>query len=205
MMYMTMAGLTLAFSLLAGAPQDAGALRAVRTPALAEALERKIEDFERRQKERRVKDETVAVSEGELNSYLNLSPKLKLPDGLSDVRFLFEREQISATGQLDLDVLRGKGKVGSGNPIDPLTLLSGNIPVEVSGRLKNEAEGFGAFEIQGVRLGPVMLPVSVLAQIVASATRSQENPQGFDIQAPFRLPYALKRVRIQPGRALLDF
>jgi hypothetical protein len=141
---------------------------------------------------------------GRANSYLNLSPKLKLPEGISDVEFLFERERINATGQLDLDVVRGKDKVGSG-PLDPLSLLSGSVPVELSGRLKSEGEGFGAFEIDGVRLGPVSLPVSVLAQIVASATRSQENPQGFDIRAPFRLPYSLKRVRIQPGRALLDF
>jgi hypothetical protein len=201
---MVIVGLMLTSALLVAAPEDPGAMRALRTPALAESLERKIEDFERRQNARQVKYETIALSEGELNSYLNLSPTLKLPEGISDVEFLFERERINATGQLDLDVVRGKDKVGSG-PLDPLSLLSGSVPVELSGRLKSEGEGFGAFEIDGVRLGPVSLPVSVLAQIVASATRSQENPQGFDIRAPFRLPYSLKRVRIQPGRALLDF
>jgi hypothetical protein len=204
MMCMATALLALTSALLAPAPQDPGAARAARTPALAESLERKIEDFERRQKARRVKDETIAVSEGELNSYLNLSTKLELPEGIHDVQFLFERERISAAGQLDLDVVRGKQKVGSG-PLDPLSLLSGSVPIELNGRLRSEGEGFGAFEIEGVRLGPVSLPVSVLAQIVASATRSPKNPQGFDIQAPFRLPYSLKRVRIQPGRALLDF
>lgn len=190
--------------LLAAAAQDPDAMRSLRTPALAETLERKVDAFERRQKTRGVKGETVAVSEGELNSYLNLSPRLRLPDGLSDVEFRFERDEIGATGQLDLDLMRGKAKIGSG-PFDPLTLLSGNIPIEVKGRLRNEAEGFGAFEIADVRLGPVSLPVSVLAQIVASATRSPQQPDGFDIRAPFRLPYSLKRVRIQPGRALLDF
>jgi hypothetical protein len=203
-MMLMMMTTTLALTLLAAPTQDPEAMRAVRTPALSEALERKLQDFETRQRSRRVKDETIAVSEGELNSYLNLSPNLKLPEGLSDIQFRFEREQIDARAQLDLDVVRGKAKVGSG-PFDPLTLLSGNIPIEVRGRLKSEAEGFGAFEIQDVRLGPVPLPVSVLAEIVGSATRTQADPQGFDIRAPFRLPYALKRVRVQPGRALLDF
>jgi hypothetical protein len=205
MMTMTLAVLTLLPALIGPPQQDpAAAARAVRTPALAQSLEKKVADFERRQKARRVKDETIAVSEGELNSYLNLSPKLQLPDGLSDVQFLFERDAINASGQLDLDTVRGKEKVGSG-PLDPLSLLSGSVPIELSGRLRSEGEGFGAFEIQSVRLGPVSLPVSVLARIVASATRSAQYPEGFDIGAPFRLPYALKRVRIQPGRALLDF
>jgi len=204
MIPMAMLGFTLTCALLAAGPPDEGAMRTLRTPALAETLERKIADFERRQRTGGAKVETIPVSEGELNSYLNLSPRLRLPEGLSDVEFLFERDQIGAKGQLDLDAVRGKTKVGS-SPFDPLSLLSGRIPIEVNGRLKSEAEGFGAFEIQGVRLGPVSLPVSVLAEIVTSATRNAENPQGFDIRAPFRLPYSLKRVRIQPGRALLDF
>jgi hypothetical protein len=197
--------LALVSALLASPAQDPEAMRAVRTPALCQSLERKLLDFEARQRRRQVKNETIPVSEGELNSYLNLSPDLKLPEGLSDVQFRLEREQIDAKAALDLDLVRGKAKLGSGSPLDPLTLLSGTIPIEVRGRLKNEDEGFGAFEIQDVRLGPVPLPVSVLAQIVASATRTPQVPQGFDIQAPFRLPYALKRVRVQPGRALLDF
>src|SRR5262245_33895009 len=172
-------------ALLAVAPPDPPDMRAIRTPALAQSLERKIGDFERRQRARQVKDETIAVSEGELNSYLNLSPTLQLPEGLSDVRFLFEREEINATGQLDLDVLRGKQKVGNG-PFDPLSLLSGNVPIELTARLRSEGDGFGAFEVEGVRLGPVSLPVSVLAQIIASSTRNAANPQGFDIRAPFR-------------------
>jgi hypothetical protein len=205
MMTTTPATLALALALLAAPTQDPEAMRAARTPAMSEALERKLQDFEVRQKSHRVKNETIAVSEGELNSYLNLSPNLKLPEGLTEVEFRFEREQIDARAQLDLDLVRGKAKLGSGSPLDPLTLLSGNIPIEVRGRLRSEDEGFGAFEIQDVRLGPVPLPVSVLAQIVASATRTQADPQGFDIRSPFRLPYALKRVRVQPGRALLDF
>jgi hypothetical protein len=203
MMSMTTPGIALLFAALL-APSEDTAARGVRTEALAASLEKKVEDFERRQKTRGVKDETIAVSEGELNSYLNLSPKLELPPGISDVQFLFDRDAISATGQLDLDVVRGKEKVGNG-PLDPLSLLSGNVPVELAGRLRSEGEGFGAFEIQSVRLGPVSLPVSVLARIVAAATRTAQNPEGFDLGAPFRLPYSLKRVRIQPGRALLDF
>jgi hypothetical protein len=66
-------------------------------------------------------------------------------------------------------------------------------------------DGFGQIEVDELRLGAVALPMSMLEQIVASSTRTPENPQGFDIHSPFRLPYALKRVRLEPGRAVLDF
>ena len=43
------------------------------------------------------------------------------------------------------------------------------------------------------------------AQMVATATRSPRYPNGWDIHAPFRLPYAARRVRLEPGRAVLEF
>ena len=49
------------------------------------------------------------------------------------------------------------------------------------------------------------VPTSVLGQLVLSATKSEANPEGVDITAPFRLPYSVNRLRLQPGRALLDF
>lgn len=201
---MILASLSLLSTLILAPAGGADAPRVPRSAALAQSLGRKIADLEGLRGAGGAQGRTIPVSEGELNSYLNLSPGLRLPDGLSDLEFRFEQELIEASGQLDLDAVRGKTKVESG-PLDPLALLSGTIPIEVKGRLKSEAEGFGAFEIQEVRLGPVSLPVSVLAQIVSSATRGPSQPQGFDIQAPFRLPYSLKRVRIQPGKALLEF
>jgi len=47
--------------------------------------------------------------------------------------------------------------------------------------------------------------VSFVEQIVASATRKPSNPEGFDIHAPFRLPYSVNRVRLETARAFLDF
>ena len=49
------------------------------------------------------------------------------------------------------------------------------------------------------------VPISVLEQLVLSATKNDANPEGFDIHAPFRLPYSVNRLRLEPGRALLDF
>jgi hypothetical protein len=45
----------------------------------------------------------------------------------------------------------------------------------------------------------------VLEQIIASATRSAEYPDGIDILAPFRYPYGMRQIRLTPGRAVVEF
>jgi hypothetical protein len=78
------------------------------------------------------------------------------------------------------------------------------VSIEIAARLRSDG-GFGTFEIEDIRIGPVMIPSSLLAQLVASSTRTQRNPAGFDILSPFRLPYGLKKVRVLAGRASLDY
>jgi len=164
----------------------------------ADSLGRKIEALEHRGSAKGTNGETVLVTEGELNSFLNLSAKM--PAGLAELEIHLERDRVGAKAMVDLEQMGAK----QGGSLNRLALLGGRLPVEVKGRLSNDG-GFGSLDFELVRLGPVSIPVTVLAQLVASATRSAENPQGFDIQSPFRLPYQAKRVRLQPGRVLLDF
>jgi hypothetical protein len=110
-------------------------------------------------------------------------------------------DRLEATASLDLDQVRDHLPPTRG--FNPLLLLSGRVPVELKLRLQN-GDGFGSLDFEEIRLGGYLLPVSLLQQIVLSATRSADNPEGFDLLAPFRLPYAVKRVHLQPGRALLD-
>ena len=51
----------------------------------------------------------------------------------------------------------------------------------------------------------ISLPPALVAQIVSQSTRSAKRPQGFDILSPFPLPFTARRVRLEPGRALVDF
>jgi hypothetical protein len=88
--------------------------------------------------------------------------------------------------------------------LNPLSYLSGVVPAEFSLKL-DSANGFGTVALESVTLGPVSVPVSVVEQIISHNTKNVENPEGVDIHAPFRLPYAIKRVRLQPGRAVVEF
>jgi hypothetical protein len=171
------------------------------TVAAAESLARKLTTIEARKREKVTKPGTVEVTEHELNSYLNLKLKEDMPTGISDVQVSMQRERLQATGQVDLDKLDVKK---GASPFSPLNLLSGKVPVLLRGRLEGQ-DGFGNVQIEEVQLATIPVPVSVLGRLIATSTRSERNPEGFDINAPFRFPYSVKRVRIEPGRALLDF
>jgi hypothetical protein len=171
--------------------------------AAAETLGAKLLALDRRQKDgRTARAETVEVTEKEVNSYVNL--QANMPEGVSDVKVRFDRDRVAATASVDLDRLPGRPQAASSS-WSPFSLLGGRVPVAIRGKLVPQGDGFASFEVEEVRMGSMPLPVSVLEQLVASLTRGRDNPQGVDILSPFRLPYSMKRVRLQPDRALLDF
>ncbi len=145
---------------------------------------------------------SMEVSAAELNSYLNLTLGPKMPPELSDVVLAIESGRLAGTGLVDLDRL--KAKVPPQGPWSPLNFLSGRLAVDLKTQLPSH-DGMGTFMVEEVRLGGVSLPVSLVQQVVLSATRTRDNPAGFDLSAPFRLPYAVRQVRLEPGRAWLDF
>jgi hypothetical protein len=174
------------------------------SPSAAQTLAKKLASIEKRGRSKPKgsgKAETVVVTEHELNSYLNLTLQKDLPKGVSDVHFAIQRERLEATGQLDLDSLDLKR---GGSPFSPLALLSGKVPVLLRGRLQS-LDGFGTLQIEEAQLATIPVPLSFLERIVTSSTRNAQNPEGFDINAPFRFPYTLRRVRLESGRALLEF
>jgi hypothetical protein len=166
----------------------------------ADSLARKLEALEH-PTGKPIASPQVLVTETELNSYINLSLAPQIPPGVSDLDVRIEQDRLAAKALVDLERVRGQlPPMGAFNPI---SYLSGQVPVEVRGRFPN-SEGFGTLQVEEVRLGGFSVPIAMVAQLVASATRNRDNPQGFDIQSPFRLPYSVKRVRLQPGKALVE-
>lgn len=169
----------------------------------ANSLTRKLEDIEKRRQAPRKKTQTVLFTQGEVNSYLNLAYAERLPKGVRDVAVRLDRDRMQVKGLVNID--RVKGKVGNGGGgFGPLSFLSGDVPVEIMGKVTSK-DGFGLIQWETVYLSSMRLPVSALEQLVLSATKTETNPEGFDIHAPFRLPYSVNRLRLEPGRALLDF
>jgi len=202
------------FALLLLAPMAGAAEqppRPVPRPGLswaeAESLRGKLEAIEKQRDvvpPRKSRPATVTVTESELNSYLNLTLAEKLPKELKELEVhLLEHERLQATGLVDLDKVKEKA-ARSASPWNPLMLMGGFVPVQLQGRFVNR-DGFGSIIWEDVRVNAWSLPISLLEQMVASATKKPDNPEGFDISAPFRLPYSVRRVRLETGRAFLEF
>jgi len=145
----------------------------------------------------------LTVTERELNSYVNLSLAAQLPKGVSDPTIRIANGRLMARAVVDLAPFRAQVKSPGG--WNPLSLLPDVVPVDATARLVDVQDGFASLELEEVRLSSIPLPPAVLAQIVAASTKTQSRPEGFDVLAPFRLPYSLRRVRLAPGRANLEF
>jgi hypothetical protein len=175
--------------------------RAAVSEEQAHSLDRKFQELLAQKRAGRLpRDKTVLVTEGELNSYVNLMTKM--PPSLSNLEIRLERDRIGATGLLDLDQLQGK--LPSGGVFSAFAFLSGKMQVVLKGRLQNQ-EGFGSIDFEEIRVGSIPISEAVLAKMVAAATKSEERPEGFDVLAPFRYPYSVRKIRLQAGRAYLDF
>ena len=172
--------------------------------AEADSLSRKLAAIElhhRTPPAKAVVHEKVQVTQGEINSYLNLAYASALPRGVTDVEIRLGNERIEAKGSVDLEQVRDKVAAPS---FGPLMLLGGQVPIELAGRLVNQ-DGFGTIELESAYVASIRVPISMVEQMVASSTRSDTRPDGFDLHTPFRLPYSVNRVRIEPGRATLEF
>jgi hypothetical protein len=202
---MSLLSLGLAALLLQAAPLKGDPVRPPAPPGLSwedsDAVARTVARVERRLRSGRpASRETIVVSEKQLNSYVNLALAAKIPPALSGLVIRLDKDRLAARGVLDLDRVKSKAPAGAGF----LAFLGGSVPVELSGRFSS-AEGQGRVEVEEALVGGVSLPASLVAQIVAQSTKSEKRPQGFDILAPFPLPYTARRLRLEPGRALVDF
>ncbi len=169
----------------------------------ADYVEQMLARMEQRLKSgRAAADGTVVVTERQLNSYVTLALGPTLPAGVSGLQLRLAKDRLGASALVDLD--RVKAQLPKGATSGLLMFLGGTLPVELYGRLAT-ANGQGRIDLEQATVGGVSLPTSLVAQIVSMSTKNAAHPQGFDILAPFPLPWSARQLRLEPGRALLDF
>jgi hypothetical protein len=204
-----MSGLVVGLALLLAAQESAGALDTRPAPPAglsweeADTVARTLRRIDRRLRTGRpASEETIVVTERQLNSFVNLTLAEQIPAEVSGLELHLGAGRLGASAVVDLDRLRAK--LPEGGPYAMLSMLSGTVPVELLGRVES-AEGQIRIDLEEASIGGVGLPPSLLAQIVSFATRNENRPDGIDIAAPVALPWTARRVRVEPGRALFDF
>jgi hypothetical protein len=140
------------------------------------------------------------VTEQEVNAFIRTQAGGGLPEGIIDPLLNFLPDgRIAGRATVDLDTVRATQDMGAIGGLIPLT---GRVPVEATGVLRT-GKGVGAFTLESVTVGGVPVPKTVLQELVSYYSRSNEQPQGVNIEAPFRLPAKIREIKTVRGQAVI--
>ena len=141
------------------------------------------------------------ISEGEVNSYLHFGAGDKIPVGVTEPSIAIQAEgRLNGRAVVDLDLVRRKKS--SGSWFDPLSYLTGRLPLTASGVLQTH-EGRGRFTLESAAISGIPIPKTFLQEIVSYYSRTPEYPNGVRIDDPFDLPADIQKIEVQPGRAII--
>lgn len=153
-----------------------------------------------------VKSEATAprrtpFTEAELNSWFTYQGQEVLPAGVTEPRVtIIGAGKVNAAATVDLEAI-AKNR-SSGRVLDPWSYLGGRLPVTLIGVLHTQ-NGIGRFDIEEVAVSGVPVPKSVLQDVVAYYSRSQDEPNGVRLDDPFRLPAKIKQIEVGQGQAVV--
>jgi hypothetical protein len=147
------------------------------------------------------KPRKLAIAEREANSYLVFNLKEKIPKGLAEPEITMIGDgALAARVLVDMDEVKRRRQ--SRSVIDPLNYLSGQVPLNARGLLRTR-EGRGQFYLRSADIGGVPLPKPLLQELVGFFSRTPQNPNGFDIDAPFDLPSRIREISVRAGETLV--
>jgi hypothetical protein len=172
-----------------------------RTRADADQLLRKIALIATHGLSAQKKSLRTPVTESELNSFLEFHARSEIPAGvLEPVVTIEEAGRLRGRALVDLDEVK-KAQAGAGG-FGVLSMLSGRVPVEAVGTL-NATNGVAQFHLEQAIVSGVPVPKALLQQVVSYYSRTPENPEGIDLEAPFPLPANIRQIETLRGQAII--
>jgi hypothetical protein len=142
---------------------------------------------------------TTAITETEVNSYLQFELKDRIPEGVTDP-WVSILENGRLAGKATVDLARVGKSRKSGGMLDPFNFLSGSLPLAVNGVLKTK-NGIANFAVESASISSVPVPVWMLQEIVSYYSKSEDAPNGVAIDKPFALPNGIREIRTARGQA----
>ena len=142
----------------------------------------------------------TAVTDEEVNAYIQSLPAEDLPQGLLNPQLsILADGRLSGRATVDLDAIRAAHANDQAGAFLPLT---GKVPVEAIGVLRT-GQGVGAFTLESLTVSGVVVPKSMLQELIAAYSRSDAAPDGLNLEAPFRLPAKIREIRTARGQAVI--
>jgi hypothetical protein len=146
----------------------------------------------------KAKPRTLQVTDAEVTAYLRHHATEDIPVGIVEPSITALGDgKVGGRAIVDLDAVR---KQKQRTWLDPMNLLSGRLPVTVSGRLTTTA-GVGRFELESAEVSGVPVPKTVLQELLSYYSRTPEDPDGINMDDPFELPARIREIRVAKGAA----
>ena len=140
---------------------------------------------------------STTITQGEVNSYLRHHAAGDLPDGVVDPHVtIIGSGRVAGRATVDLDRVRTSRQRGW---LDPAAYLTGKLPVTATGILHTQ-NGQGRFELQEATVGGVAVPKVVLQELLSYYSRSEEDPDGLNLDEVFELPAKIREIQV--GKAV---
>jgi hypothetical protein len=194
-------GRTISLAVVVAIASGSVVMAAALSKQQSDVFAKKVVLVQKMAEEKSSKDRPTTFTQDETNSYLKFGASSLLPTGLTQPEItMLGQGKVSGKAIVDLDIVRQKQS--SGGWFDPMSYLTGQLPVVASGRIIT-GDGKGRFELERAELSGVPIPKQFLGQIVNFFTRTADNPKGSSIDDTFELPAKIRRIDVEQGRFVL--
>lgn len=144
--------------------------------------------------------QAIQVTDAELNSYLRYHAKGQIPVGIVDPSLnALGNGKVSGRTIVDLDAVRRQKQRGW---LDPMGYLTGRLPLTARGHLTTK-DGVGRFQLEGAELSGVSVPRTLVQELLSFYSRSADDPDGINMDDPFKLPAQIREIRVAAGSATI--
>jgi hypothetical protein len=166
----------------------------------AEVFEQKLNRIRVNAEARSDKPRETPITQDEVNSYLRFKAGDQVPTGVTEPTItIHDAGRLSGRAVVNLDVIRRRG---SGGWFDPTSYLTGSLPVTATGLLAT-ANGRGQFTLERAAVSGIPIPKSFLQELLSYYSRSDDYPNGINMDDPFDLPAEIRRIDVAPARAVI--
>jgi len=143
----------------------------------------------------------TTVTQSDLNAYLTYDAPAQLPAGVVEPSVtIVGAGRVSARAVVDLDAVR-RAK-SSASLLDPVSYLTGRLPVTAVGVLKTN-NGVGQLFLESTTVGGVPVPKLLLQEIVSYYSKTADKPSGIGLDDPFALPAHIREIQVERGQAII--
>jgi hypothetical protein len=163
-----------------------------------ESLEKKLEAARQLTPDGQISYKKFYLKEDELNAYIQLNYGHKMPPEIKAWHIKLEGEEAIILVLINLDEFRETLE----KELSPMAkrLLTGEITLKAWGYFYGQ-DGRGIFDITGLRLGFIPIPVRLLKQMIVSKS-NEEDAEILD--KGFELPEGFKNAKIAHSRIIIN-